>query len=723
MHYATIRSWSFASETTSRVPIDFYIDFTERAKKNPSLEHAVRQAANRLNQILFPHFQFKVSLKTASIQKTRHIRVHDEGCNARLGAQQHHGNKYGYLSCFIGGGWRGYWKTHNVDSIIHELFHTLGRFHEHRQADSPILIQNFSKHQLSSENFLEFYDPFSLMHYSSSLINAVIGKSEIRPQTTVIKSLMDQGYPKKLALDYYDALRGLNENHCNWDAFNLGFGLLTRRDFTTLRKTACIIDETWCDFESPIPLFAFTSQPKISYHYLLKLTKIFVHSHYQNEKLIVGAAHKTVEIQSNQCYIIHLIHFFQVYPKTGIHCDVITPLLKQSIATFSPLNFLRKTNNSCILKIEKEGINPWASSSIQSHIIFYLNKANVSRTLQWKPLLTNRTAHDASAAQCISIPNHFFQTVFNKTTMPFLHSETVSGSYLNFYERNKYFFRLGFNAIPFFIFGFITGITRHAEWIIFFNDKETFSKTRRHLKHLAQWAISFMHVGLSSYALYQHIIEENARQLLIPFLNENRQLFQTADLMDRLNNHESCLTLLLPYGINTTILLLSAHVKPIHQHPMTQWGFTQSLSLLAACLINHANTYSHLELVIGISLYLGGTRLGYCLTANCLLFFKKLEPYVSLCCSHRGGPHQTEGTPSIQREQEIKPRCTKALKSTTSVITAMNQAWNTVTFSKFTKALSRTAWISFFTLKTEKNTPTKDADAEMHAMNPAENRP
>lgn len=719
MRYATIQSWSFTHEPTIRAPIDFYVDLMATTKKSSSLEHAIRKATNRLNQLFFPVFQFKVDTEVAPTQKTRHIKVNGYGCHAELGARTHNnGNKYGYISCFIGGGWRGNWKTHNVDSIIHELFHTLGRLHEQQHPDSFFLIQNFNSHNLPSENFLEFYDPFSVMHYSPSLINLVIGESRIVPKPTVIARLAHQGYPPKLALNYYDALLGLDENHFNWDAFNLGFGLLTRRDFNTLHKTACIIDPKWCEFEAtPIPLFAFTTNyPKLSYHYLLTLKKIFTNTHYQKEKLIVIADRKTLEIKSNQCYKINLNQFFQVYPKIGIHCDVITPIIP-SIALFSHLDFPRKENNSCILELEKGFFNDWPLASIQSRIIFYSNDTviNVSSTLHWQPTFTENPMTLYASSRCVSIPNNFFNVARNKTTLPFLNSEAVPGSYLDFHERNKYFFRLGLNAIPFFAAGLITGITNRAEGVIFSDDNENLSKTARYLNYLTQWITFFIQSSLSSYILYRHIIEEKARQLLIPLLDENKQLFQTADLMDRLNRNESFLTLVLPYGINATILLLSTCIRSVHQHPITQLGLTQSLSLLVACFINQANTYSHLELAIGVSLYLGGTLLGVSLTAAGLSFFSKMH----LNCSTR---HKEEirTTSFIGKTQEITPSCSPTVSSI-SVLAAMTQAWNTVTFSKFTTACSRT---SFFTLRTiVESAKTKWPDFEMEAMNPTQNLP
>ncbi len=722
MRYATIQSWSFANESSTHVPIDFYIDLIDSAKKAPSLEQAVRQAANRLNQLLFPRFQFKVNLNTASNKKTRHIKVNSYGCNAELGAREdNRGNKYGYISCFIGGGWRGNWKTHNVDSIIHELFHALGRFHEQQQSDSSVLIQKFNSHdRLPSENFLEFYDPFSLMHYPPSLINRVVGESTIASKPTVIARLTHQGYPQKLALNYYDTLLGLDENHFNWDAFNLGFGLLTRRDFNTLHKTACIIDPKWCEFEAtPIPLFAFTTRyPKLSYHYLLTLTKIFTHPHYQKEKLIVIADSKTLEIKSNQCYKINLNQFFQVYPKIGIHCDVITSIIP-SIAMFSHLDFPRKENNSCILELEKGFFNDWPLSAIQSKIIFYSNDTviNVSSTLHWEPTFTESPMTLYASSRCVSIPNNFFNVAHNKTTLPFLNSEAVPGSYLDFHERNKYFFRLGLNAVPFFAVGLITGITNRAERVIFSDDNENLSNTARYLNYLTQGIIFFIQSSLSSYTLYRHIIEEKARQLLIPLLDENKQLFQTADLMDRLNHNESFLTLVLPYGINAATLLLSTYIRSVHQHPITQLGLTQSLSLLIACFINHANTYSHLELAIGIGLYLGGTLLGASLTAAGLSFFSK----VRLHCSTRH-KEEVRTTSFIGKTQEIAPSCSPTVSSI-SVIAAMKQAWNTVTFSKFTTARSRT---SFFTRRTtveSAKTKWPDFEFEMEAMNPTQNLP
>ncbi len=207
-------------------------------------------------------------------------------------------------------------KTHNVDSIIHKLLHTIGIEHEQLQAESLDLIHYLnSNHKLRSENFLEYYDTWSPMHYSLSLIRVVIGGGSIPSKNTVIQSLTKQAYPAKLAEDYYQALLGLDENSFSFDAFNFSFGLLTQRDFNTLRKTACIIDARMCELKQAPPLFTFISPHKISYRYLLQLTKIFVDPWYQTQKLTVMAETKKLEIQSDNYYIVKLKDLFQVYPK------------------------------------------------------------------------------------------------------------------------------------------------------------------------------------------------------------------------------------------------------------------------------------------------------------------------------------------------------------------------------------------------------------------------
>lgn len=196
MQYATIRSWSLTNHSANATfPLDFHLDLSDQARQAPALEQAIRQAANILNRLLFPLFQFKVDIPTShEHEKTRHIRIDGYGCNAQLGAREDiNGNKWGYMSCSIGGGWRGDWKTHNVDSIIHELLHTIGREHEQLQAESQELIHYLNSNQkLPSENFLEYYDAWSPMHYSLSLIRVVIGGGSIPSKNTVIQSLINK---------------------------------------------------------------------------------------------------------------------------------------------------------------------------------------------------------------------------------------------------------------------------------------------------------------------------------------------------------------------------------------------------------------------------------------------------------------------------------------------------------------------------------------------------
>lgn len=64
MRYSNIRSWSLDnSRSPDTTPIDFYLDLTDKVKQSPSLEQAIRQAANSLNRLLFPMFQFKVNIQ------------------------------------------------------------------------------------------------------------------------------------------------------------------------------------------------------------------------------------------------------------------------------------------------------------------------------------------------------------------------------------------------------------------------------------------------------------------------------------------------------------------------------------------------------------------------------------------------------------------------------------------------------------------------------------
>ncbi|TLY47786.1 MAG: hypothetical protein E6K54_05220 [Gammaproteobacteria bacterium] len=701
MLYSTIRSWSLTNLTRSPTfPLDFYLDLSDSAKRSPALEQAIRQAANILNRLLFPLFQFKVDTLPVH-EKNRHIIIDGYGCNAQLGAREDtYGNKWGYMSCFIGGGWRGNWKTHNVDSIIHELLHTIGREHEHLQAESQDLIHYLnSNHQLRSRNFLEYYDAWSPMHYSLSLIRVVIGGGSIPSKTSVIQSLMKQAYPPKLAEDYYQALLGLDENSFSFDAFNLGFGLLTQRDFNTLRKTACIIDASLCEFKKKPPLFAFISPHKISYRYLLQLTKIFTDPWYQTQKLIVRAETKELEIQSDHCYIVKLKDLFQVYPKEDIHCAVITTVLKGSQANlqFLDSDFPRKGNDSCTLMIEKGFLNFW-NSSLQSQVTFYSthpHSTNASNTLQLSYNNTQTNTPLNLSPFCISIPDQGFfnktiNVLFNGTWTPFFNSEDVPGADY-FYERNKYFSRLAWSAAPFFFAGLGTGITRRAELTIF--NKNIF-KSSIYFKHLIHGIKSLVQISLTSYAIYLHIIEEKARQLLIPLLDENKQLFQTADLMDKLNNDAPLLSLILPYTVNATMLLASLFITSIKQHWTSRLGFTNALAILIACIANQGNPYSYIELGIGVSVYTTAALFGYGLTATNLSILSKLKIRLALSRLNFSDitiNNKENMTNLMFEEKEVNIRSQKESQSLTK---ALRKAWNIVSVSKFVTALSHT---SFFT--------------------------
>ncbi len=716
MQYSTIQSWSLTNYSTSNsFPLDFHLDLSDQARQAPALEQAIRQAANILNRLLFPLFQFKVDTPP-SHEKTRHIIVDGYGCNAQLGAREDiNGNKWGYMSCFIGGGWRGDWKTHNVDSIIHELLHTIGREHEQLQTESQDLIHYLnSNHKLRSENFLEYYDAWSPMHYSLSLIRVVIGGGSIPSKHTVIQSLIKQNYPAKLAEDYYQALLGLDENSFSFDAFNLGFGLLTQRDFNTLRKTACLIDAKMCELKQAPALFAFISPHKISYRYLLQLTKIFVDPWYQTQKLTVMAETKKLEIQSDNCYIVKLKDLFQVYPKQAIRCVVITTVLEGPKANLSFLDsdFPRKASDSCTLMIEKGFLNLW-NSSLQSQVTFYsthAHSANASNTLQlhFNTPLANTPFN--STALCIAIPDlkafkETFNALLNETWTPFFNAEEVLGSNLYLYERNKYFSRLAWSAAPFFFAGLGTGMMRRAELTIF--NKNIF-KSSIYFKHLIHGIESLVQISLTTYAMYQHIIEEKARQLLIPLLDENKQLFQTADLMDKLNNDESLLSLVLPYTINATMLLLSLLLIPINQHWTYRLGITNALAILIACIANQGNPYSYIELGIGVSVYAAAALMSYCLTSASLAVLSKLKirlPFNRLNFSDIT-TNNKENMTSLLIEEEVNI-CRQ--RESQSLTKALRNAWNTVSVSRLAAAVSHTSF--FFQSKSSKaanNTNSSD---------------
>ena len=703
MPYAIIQSWSLTNHSASNTfSLDFHLDLSDQARQAPALEQAIRQATNILNRLLFPLFQFKVDTPT-SHQKTRHIMIDNYGCNAQLGAREdNNGNKWGYMSCFIGGGWRGDWKTHNVDSIIHELLHTIGREHEQLQAESQNLIHYLnSNHKLPSENFLEYYDAWSPMHYSLSLIRVVIGGGSITAKDTVIQSLIKQAYPAKLAEDYYQALLGLDENSFSFDAFNLGFGLLTQRDFNTLRKTACIIDARMCELKQASPLFAFISPHKISYRYLLQLTKIFVDPWYQTQKLTVIAGNQKIEIQSENCYIVKLKDLFQVYPKQDIRCTMITTVLEGPKVNlpFLDSDFPRKGNDSCILIIEKGFLNLW-NSSLLSQVTFYSthpHSANVSNTLQLNFNTTRVNNSFNPTAVCISIPdakgfNETFSALPNGTWIPFFNSEEVLGSNLYLYERNKYFSRLAWSAAPFFFAGLGTGIMRRAKLTII--NKNIF-KSSIYFKHLIHGIESLVQISLTTYAIYQHIIEEKARQLLIPLLDENKQLFQTADLMDKLNNDEPFLSLILPYAINATMLLAPLFISSIHsirQHWTCRLGFTNTLAILIACIANRGNPYSYIELGIGVSIYAVATLIGYGLTAASLAVLSKLKlrlPFSRLNFSDITTNNKENMTSLLIEEGEVKIRHQSKSQSLTK---ALHNAWNTVSVSRLATALSHTSF-------------------------------
>ena len=703
MRYSNIRSWSLDnSRSPDTTPIDFYLDLTDEVKQAPSLEQAIRQAANSLNRLLFPMFQFKVDIQAPSVKKTRHIVVDHSECQALMGAQEdRNGNKNGYISCFIGGGWRGDWKTHNVDSIIHELLHTIGRNHEQVHPDSFGMIEYFnSPTKLPSENFLEYYDPWSPMHYSLELIRVVMGGGRVAPKTTVMESLTNQGYPHKLALDYYEALLGLNENSDNFDAFNLGFGLLTQRDFHTLHKTARIIDPKMHALTQPTPLFAFTTNNnKISYRYLLKLTKIFVNPWYQKQKLIVVADTKELEINSSHCYIVDLKSLFQVSPnERNIHCEIITSVLQERNGTqFS--GFPRKEGDSCTLMIGKGFLDLW-HSSIQCRITFYpvdQPSANSSSTLQLLHPNTQSNTTYIESSLCLSVPNgEPFNRIDNTTWIPFFNSETVPGSNLYFYERNKFFSRLVLNTVPFFVAGLVTGLSKRAEGFVSSYFNENPFNASGYWKRLPQLIQLVIHTGLTSYAMHQHITEDKARQLLIPLLDENRQLFQTADLMDRLNSDEF-LPLALPYAVNLSALLASIFIKPIRHHWITRIGLTNALTILTACIANQGNSYSYLELAIGISVYIGGTLIGYCLTGCSLSLLLKLKthlPFSQLKVIEDTSAKNSHREIRVSLIEEDQANRDSSPKETLSVAEAIRHAWNSVSLSRFTTALLHS---SFFT--------------------------
>lgn len=698
MPYSTIRSWSL-DHPISNAPIDFYLDLTDEAKQAPSLEQAIRRAANILNRVLFPMFQFKVDVQVTLAEKTRHIVVDHSGCQAMLGAQtDREGNKNGYVSCFIGGGWRGDWKTHNVDSIIHELMHTLGRNHEQKQPNSHDLIQySNSPSKLSAEEFLEYYDPWSPMHYSLYLIKVVLGgEGSVAPKNKILESLSHQGYPPQLAIDYYEALLNLNENNGNFDSFNLGFGLLTQRDFNTLHKTACIIDAKMCVSKPMPPLFAFTANNKISYRYLLKLTKIFVNPWYQSQKLIILKGKQQLQVESNQCYIVKLKDLFSVYPEQqNINCDIQgIALQKSTITQFTNSDFLRKNGDSCTLLLKKELLDRLS----QINIAFYAKDRPTAQSSRTLHLLHNNTLSHATLNEsfpCIFVPdNKPIYVSYNTTLTPFLNSEALSGSYLDYFERNKYFSRLALNAVPFFAAGLITGFVKRLEIFSYFN--ENLLDTSTYQRHMTQLIKLFIHIGLTSYAMYQHINEEKARQLLIPLLDENRQLFQTAELMDRLNNEE-CLSLIIPYAVNSTLLLITRLITPINQHWGSRFGLTNTLAMLLACLANQGNAYSYIELAVGISVYTGGTFIGYCLSGCGLSLLQKLKTHIQfrkLPVFNTPEKNNDIRISLIESEESIHSR-DKHLKKTLTVIEAMKCAWNKVSFSKFTNAVSHSSFFNF----------------------------
>ena len=117
---------------------------------------------------------------------------------------------------------------------------------------------------------------------------------------------------------------------------------------------------------------------------------------------------------------------------------------------------------------------------------------------------------------------------------------------------------------------------------------------------------------------------------MIPLLDENKQLFQTADLMDKLNNDAPLLSLILPYTVNATMLLASLFITSIKQHWTSRLGFTNALAILIACIANQGNPYSYIELGIGVSVYTTAALFGYGLTATNLSILSKLKIRLAL---------------------------------------------------------------------------------------------
>ncbi len=60
MQYFTIQSWSLTNHSArNSFSLDFHLDLSDQVRQAPALEQAIRQAANILNRLLFPLFQFK----------------------------------------------------------------------------------------------------------------------------------------------------------------------------------------------------------------------------------------------------------------------------------------------------------------------------------------------------------------------------------------------------------------------------------------------------------------------------------------------------------------------------------------------------------------------------------------------------------------------------------------------------------------------------------------
>ncbi len=232
---------------------------------------------------------------------------------------------------------------------------------------------------------------------------------------------------------------------------------------------------------------------------------------------------------------------------------------------------------------------------------------------------------------------------------------------------------------------------RRAELTIF--NKNIF-KSSIYFKHLIHGIEPLVQISLTTYAIYQHIIEEKARQLLIPLLDENKQLFQTADLMDKLNNNESFLSLVLPYTINATMLLASLFITSIHQHWTCRLGFTNTLAMLIACIANQGNPYSYIELGIGVSVYAVAALIGYGLTAASLAVLSKLKirlPFSRLNFSDITTNNKENMTSLLIEEEEVKIRHQRESQPLTK---ALRNAWNTVSVSRLATALSHTSFSS-----------------------------